>query len=493
MYFYLINQKLVVPIVSQHEEIDCVINDYLILIENSLDTLLQFNVKVTLSDLAFDHLFILVVSKSAATYPNEIDRLTIDFNRFIIKSRDNANANAEYIGNPAVMNRIRQKTGKLCGRIAPGMNGHVGRTVTFGAANNAPVKPAKPDLLTETKNLISNVSTKSEALFGKRLVPNMMSDESIDEAAPDDVSTNELGIERPFGTSIKTRSDEPPQDIDEVDINQLKKQMDDLLRLKEQEEAKLNVMNKTYNKDYQNYTKYFDDLNDQKRFMRVDKERAEEKRRVYEANKRAYYMMTDDIKKGDLLEEKISPLFRDKYPIYRFMDEKGLLDQDDEYETFLRLFNELYPEDEEETSKDDWIPHNYHYLTDEQREKYKNSKLKHKDEIEEFIEKNVEKKTIPPLNEILEQLGDSDDDEPVVEQSNNNADQCCSKQCDPNDCKSDFKIDECSPDEYTVESDDEELPKLDNFEATIEQPNKKPDTNPMLDKLVSALNGCSKS
>jgi len=533
------NQKLVVPIVSQHEELECVINDYLILIENSLDTLLQFNVKLTLNDLTFDHLFILVVSKTSATYPNEIDRLTIDFNRFIVKSRDGNNV--EYIGNPAVMGRIRQKTAKLCGRIAPTVNSNANRTMTFGKPKDAPVKPVKPDILTETKNLINNVSTKSEASFGKRLVPNMIDNESIEEAGPSDESTNELGLERPFSTSIKTKSEElskelskESQDSDDIDIDQLKKQMDELTNLKKQEEAKLADMNKTYNKDYQNYTKYFDDLNDQKRFMRVDKERAEEKRRVYEANKRAYYMMADEIDKGELSEEKISPLFRDKYPIYRFMDEKGLLDQDDEYETFLRLFNELYPEDEEESSNDDWIPHNYHYLTDEQKEKYKSSKSRHKDEIEEFIEKNVEKKTLPPLSEILKQLGDSDDEvesiEKVVEQNNCNTDTCHTKRCSPNVCKStdcksndcksndcksndcksndcksndcksndcksnDCKSNDCSSDESTIESDDEELPKLDGLECQkSEQPTKKPDPNPMLDKLVSAINSCSKN
>ena len=513
MYFYVINQKLVLPIISHHSNFDFIANDYLILIEHNLDTLLQFNVKINQNELIFDHLFILVVSEESATFLNEIDRYTIDFNRFILKSQ---NTNTERTGNPVVINRIKQKLNRICNKnlntttiatptqittvaaVATPTNTNMGanRVVTFGTNST---KPTKPNLIDKTQ--------KPDPF--KRLIPNVLDEESEDENKTKNKSNtkNELELEKPFGaivndndSNLELIDDVEDLDKEDIDLEELEKEMNKLMELKKKEEDKLTEMKDIYDKDYKNYSKFHDDLNDQKRFMRMDRERAAEKRRVYEADKRAYFMMVNDIKEGKITEDKISPLFKNKYPIYKFMDDKGLLDEDDEYETFLRLFNELYPpEDDSESSNEDWIPHNYHYLTPEEKEKYKNSKSRHKDEIEEFIENNVEKKTIRPLEDILKELGDSDDDtaskdtskdasnevasdEESNDNQNNNCSYVCKNKCYMDDC-SDESDKECNENCQNDDEKDDELPKLDNFENCCNK-------NPMLDKMVSILNKC---
>jgi len=122
---------------------------------------------------------------------------------------------------------------------------------------------------------------------------------------------------------------------------------------------------------------------------RIKQDAEEEKKRIFQSDKRAYFMMKEDIKQGYLKEEKISVLFKQKYPVFKFMEENGDLDSDNEYDIYCSLFDELYKDEHEQLEEKHYVPHNYHYLPESEKEKYK-----------KFVEKQKPIK-IPSYDEIL--------------------------------------------------------------------------------------------
>ncbi|ARF09503.1 hypothetical protein Indivirus_1_126 [Indivirus ILV1] len=203
---------------------------------------------------------------------------------------------------------------------------------------------------------------------------------------------------------------EDTNNLDNISPETLKKTIDELENLKKQEEEKLKELEEINEKDTNKFSDFCDKLGDAKREYRRNKEMEEEKKKKFEANKCAYRKMRQHLIDGKITENDISPLFKKEYPIYKFMDEKDLLDKPDEYILYLNMYDELYPEKNE---KSDYIPHNVNYLSAEEKKKYLDMKTTNQDIIEEFIygqpENNLVKK-YPSLNEILEKVGDSDNE-----------------------------------------------------------------------------------
>ena len=73
-----------------------------------------------------------------------------------------------------------------------------------------------------------------------------------------------------------------------------------------------------------------------------------------------------------MTENKISILFKDKYPIFKFMDGKNLLNTDDEYLHYVNMHDELYPK--KMHNIETYVPHNIHYLDEVEKNKYENIK-----------------------------------------------------------------------------------------------------------------------
>ena len=208
--------------------------------------------------------------------------------------------------------------------------------------------------------------------------------------------------------------------VDPLIIKQTIKILEDLKQL---EKNRLDELKTTNDDDMENFSKFYNDLGDKKRELRRNLEREEEKRNRFSANKGAYRKMKQHIIDGKLPENKISELFVDEYPIFKFMDEKELLDTPDDYIQFLNIYNELYPqkntEDVENTNinckdqNEKYVPHNIHYLNREEQDKYKHIQEQNKDLIDEFINKNISTnvnntKKYPSLTEVLDAI-DSDD------------------------------------------------------------------------------------
>lgn len=91
----------------------------------------------------------------------------------------------------------------------------------------------------------------------------------------------------------------------------------------------------------------------------------EEKKNVFEANKRAYYMLEQDILDGKTTVDKISELFKEIYPIYKFMDNNNLLETENEFPEFTKIYDALDLDKEDDGGE--YEPHNVNYLSEEKK------------------------------------------------------------------------------------------------------------------------------
>jgi hypothetical protein len=221
----------------------------------------------------------------------------------------------------------------------------------------------------------------------------------------------------------------------DIDSDSLKEAIRELEELKNQEINRLKELEEMNSKDTENFSKFCNNIGDIKREHRREKEREEERRNKFEANKSAYRKITNHINEGKITEDHISPLFRNDYPIYKFMDEKDMLDKPDDYLLYLGMYDELYPKSKEEEEKEknqnknEYIPHNIHYLSDEEQKKYLDMKDLSKNLIEEFMTNSCkdqpnQKKKYPSIDEILDKVGDDNDEtfEGITFDNNNDND-----------------------------------------------------------------------
>ena len=175
------------------------------------------------------------------------------------------------------------------------------------------------------------------------------------------------------------------------------------------EEEKLEEIQEKHNKNLEEYSDYISKLNDEKRKIRNEKEREEERRRMFESDKNTYLTFKQEIREGKREESNIPDLFLARYQIYEFMDEKNLLDTVDEYELYVSFYDELYPKKVEEKN---YVPHNINYLDEEEQAKYSQIKTEYADDIDELLHK-VNDNKYPPLEEMLKKLDQeiAEDDE----------------------------------------------------------------------------------
>ncbi len=194
---------------------------------------------------------------------------------------------------------------------------------------------------------------------------------------------------------------------DEIKIDnnpeQLLKMIQTLTELKNKENNKLETLRLTAEKEEEKLNELSNEFGDKRRDHFKNKEKEKENKNMFIANKKAYYLIKQDIEDCKITEAKISVLFKDYYPIYKFMDLKQLLDTDDEYIEYVKIYNELYPK--QTFNVDSYVPHNIHYLNDIEQSKYDNIKC-NKDMIETFIENNTSSKNneIPKKRKSLEDV-----------------------------------------------------------------------------------------
>jgi len=110
----------------------------------------------------------------------------------------------------------------------------------------------------------------------------------------------------------------------------------------------VNKLKEQHKKDMAEYDNYLSELNNQKTLLRKAKDKSEQKMKIYESDKNSYCKINANIKKildpeeQKLAERNISPLFKQKYPIFKYMEDNNLLNTDGEFDVYCELFDSMY-------------------------------------------------------------------------------------------------------------------------------------------------------
>lgn len=259
---------------------------------------------------------------------------------------------------------------------------------------STPQKKTVNNLLDKTKDVVDKIK---ETFIEKK--ESLIADIEIEFTEESDEDSDSDFEEEDEFTATKVDEDvvlSDFDDLDEIDPAALAEQIKQLEELKANEARKLKEVKKDHEKEIKKFSRFYDELNDEKRFIRVEKEKEEEKMRIYKCDKNDVYFNV----KRKLMEGAISEvpgMFRNKFVIFQFMEENDMFDCADEYEQYCALYNEAYPP-ENKKQEDDYIPHNVHYLSTDEQQKFK-----------EYLDEDT---LIPSFDDVMAALDeDSDEDQ----------------------------------------------------------------------------------
>jgi hypothetical protein len=424
LQFSVVDETVTGHKIYSSKDFNLVLHEYLSIINNELKTLVRCGAKTKYEQLSFNHIYIIEEKVDLyKKYKYITNKFTFNLNTMELHGyMFSRKLDQSYYPINLVCTNIRNNVNMLINGSYVTVNKNY-----FKTDDNK--EKDEDDIFKNTNKLLEKVNSSNKT--STRLIPTVEDSDDSDSSnsyssydsscisvASGTLSDSSSVSYRKPSNSIKLKkkssylSDDVSTDssIDSISLfynhkdqqnldtpSQLKKQMQNLKKIKEREEKRLNKIKEQYDDDMTNFSKYNSDINDQKRFERIDKERAEEKQRIFESDKNVYAKMKQHISEEKLDEGHIPELFAAKYPIFKFMDAEGILDEEDEYDTYLELYNELYPpesEENEDESEGEYIPHNYHYLNKEEQEKYKKPK-----------------KEYPSLEQVLDQISDDSDNE----------------------------------------------------------------------------------
>lgn len=122
----------------------------------------------------------------------------------------------------------------------------------------------------------------------------------------------------------------------------------------------------------------------------------------FESDKYSYSLIKNDMEKGLTDEEKIHPDFMVKYQIFKILESRKTIDLNtnknivDEYSKFIDMYqayleNECDNKLEISPQKNVYVPHNYNYLVEEEKEQYAKKYQMSRQQFEnEYVNKNFQ-------------------------------------------------------------------------------------------------------
>jgi hypothetical protein len=153
--------------------------------------------------------------------------------------------------------------------------------------------------------------------------------------------SSEINVQLPpINTEINITTDQD-NSIDSPkceDLEELKKKIEELSKMKEKEVEELENLNENFH-EFQ--TKVIDEkfsLDAEKLKLKHNKEKWEEFKNIFNADKKIYKIMKEQIANCEI--EKIPELFEKKYPIFRILDENNQLDTTSEIYDYIKLLPE---------------------------------------------------------------------------------------------------------------------------------------------------------
>jgi hypothetical protein len=186
---------------------------------------------------------------------------------------------------------------------------------------------------------IKKASTKKLTMNVDQINVNVLKVEGtqIQKTEKQEVASSDINVRLPvINTEINiTTNVEEEVEEEEVDLEELKKKIEELSKLKEKEVEDLENLNEKFN-DYHN--KVIEEkfsLDAEKLKLKQNKEKWEEFKNIFNADKKIYKIMKEQIANNDI--EKIPELFEKKYPIFKILDENNFLDTQAEIYEYVKL------------------------------------------------------------------------------------------------------------------------------------------------------------
>jgi len=168
---------------------------------------------------------------------------------------------------------------------------------------------------------------------------NEKSNRNSNENVSSDINVRLPNINTEINITTQNDSEDDEKKEEEiVDLEELKKKIEELNKLKEQELDDLQNLNQNFH-EFQ--TKVIDEkfnLDAEKLKLKQNKEKWEEFKNIFNADKKIYKIMKDQISKSEI--EKIPELFEKKFPIFKILDENNQLDTPQEIYEYIKLLPE---------------------------------------------------------------------------------------------------------------------------------------------------------
>lgn len=398
--YTLIDNKSPIKSIHQTTNFDDILNEYLLAIDNELKIITSLNVKVELQNLINTDMYILMVLDSR----NPFALNKISFNYFSLSVQDE-NTGFTFAGPnnlsqsmcvtlilKSISNSITKITGFDQKLTHPGSQSN--NEINLQPVYTRKVLPpcntrASNNHIVQSANLNnSNNSTRFKPMnttiipgkIGRGNIPDTISIHSNESDYDEFYESNNLDDSLEHNDLTETTNSNDSN----IDINKLKKELDDLTKMQNSKIQKLNIMKEKLDADKKEYSNQFNTVNDERRFWRRDKEREEERKRVFTTDKHVYRMLKSEIEMEIRDKDNIPELFANKYPIFAALDEEKQLDLDGDYDLYVELYNEFYPSTKKSTNVD---------------------------EIDNFIEKKCSGPIINDNNPLIKSNSDNDNDQ----------------------------------------------------------------------------------
>jgi hypothetical protein len=149
------------------------------------------------------------------------------------------------------------------------------------------------------------------------------------------ITTDETKQETTQQTNEETKEDD-----EEIDEEELKKKIDELNKLKDQEMKDLEKLNEGFHEIENEIFESKSNLTAEKNKLKRDKEKWEEFKNIFTVDKKIYRTIKEKIEKGEMDETAIPELFEKKYPILKVLDENNILDTSSDIYEYIKLLPE---------------------------------------------------------------------------------------------------------------------------------------------------------
>ena len=237
--------------ISQSYDFDAIMSTYLSTIDNDLKIISNIRTTLKLSDIENNNLYILEIHNCNNRYPLVVNKYQFNYNTLNITHSHGSIVLNNY-NYPLIIHLLESIKNSIY-KITQ---------VNIVVTNTNQTTNKKSQIIIPPKRSENNKKiTLDDKLFQKRIP---------------DITTNM----RPMNCIITEKrciSDNNDNDYDDIDNindpNELLQKIEELKKLKKSEEQDIDKLKKSLDQDNENFSKFFNELNDERRFWRSDKEK----------------------------------------------------------------------------------------------------------------------------------------------------------------------------------------------------------------------------